>query len=81
MDKQAKDEIAVAIVSTIDAMNAAEREANADGNTLPPNKVNWEGAARRADVDPDLQPLVAAMLASGDGEFTEWAVAILQEAS
>lgn len=80
MDKQSKAELAVAIVATIDVMNAAECRANADGNTLPLCSTNCTSAARTAGIDPDLVPLVGTMLASAYDDVSEWAVAFLQEA-
>jgi hypothetical protein len=59
--------------------------ANAIRNTSRIRESSWDGryysltfadAARRASVDPELAPLVTAMLGSGLFEFADWAAEI-----
>jgi hypothetical protein len=65
MDVNSKRELADALINA-----ARAREASwADGRYV----MTWAEAADQAVADADLRPLVVAMLASGYGEFSDWA--------
>jgi hypothetical protein len=65
VQKDAKIELANAILRTSEL-----RETTWNGNRYT---LSYWDCVKQLNIDPDLQPLVAAMLGCGFADFPEWA--------
>ena len=80
MSPEAKTELANSVMTALEIRNQSYNPDKVVGFSPYTGEtyrggydVTFSDAADRADIDPDLKPLVSAMLSAGYVDFVEWA--------